>query len=147
MKRKILFSDLDETLLNQDKTISEENRSAITKLLEQGHYFVVVTGRPVATGRAVIMELGLTLPGCYMVAFNGAVIYDCASDRILMEYTVPIEVTNEIFEEAQKAGIHVQTYHQNLILTKKHNRELDFYIGKTKMEYKLVTDLFTHLEK
>ena len=29
MKHKILFTDLDETLLNSDKSISKENREAI----------------------------------------------------------------------------------------------------------------------
>ena len=92
MKHKILFTDLDETLLNHDKSISKKNRDAIAKMLEQGHDFVLMTGRPIATGRLVVKELGLTLPRCYMVAFNGAVIYDCVADRILAERTLPMEV-------------------------------------------------------
>ena len=60
MKSKILFTDIDDTLLNGDKSISGENRDAIRRLLEEGHYFVLVTGRPIATGKIVIKELGLT---------------------------------------------------------------------------------------
>lgn len=73
MNNKILFADLDRTLLCDDKSISEKNRAAIQKMLERGHYFVLATGRPVESGRIVVKDLGLTSPGCYMIAFNGAV--------------------------------------------------------------------------
>ena len=47
---KILFSDLDGTLLCDDKTISETNRQAIQKMLDAGHYFVICTGRAIEIG-------------------------------------------------------------------------------------------------
>lgn len=137
MRSKILFSDLDATLLCDDKSISEKNRNAIQKMLKQGHYFVVATGRPVESGRKVVKELGLTMPGCYMIAFNGAVIYDCSADRILFKKSVPIEVVQEIFEKANKAGIYVQTYNDVDIITKKRTKELEFYVKRTHMTYKL----------
>lgn len=146
MENKILFTDLDDTLLNRDKSICQENRREITRMLEQGHYFVIATGRPIATGRIVAKELGLTMPGCYMVAFNGAVIYDCAAERVLAEKTLPLYVAKEIIDEAHKAEIYVQSYQQNIILTEKHSRELDFYLSNARMEYKLVSNLYTSLE-
>ena len=85
----ILFADLDHTLLCDDKSISEKNRAAIQKMLERGHYFVLATGRPVESGRIVAKDLGLTSPGCYMIAFNGAVVYDCAADRVLHKSSLP----------------------------------------------------------
>ncbi len=147
MDSKILFTDLDQTLLNNDKSISQENLEAITKMLERGHYFILVTGRPIATGKIVVKELGMTKPGCYMVAFNGAVIYDCAADRILAERTMPMEVMREIIDEAHKAGIYVQTYQKDTILAENYSRELDFYLNNARMRYRIVPDLYTSLEK
>ena len=63
MNHKILFVDLDATLLSDDKTVSEENRAAIQKMLLAGHDIVLSTGRPVESGRAVARELELTQPG------------------------------------------------------------------------------------
>ena len=40
MNHKILFVDLDATLLSDDKTVSEENRAAIQKMLLAGHDIV-----------------------------------------------------------------------------------------------------------
>ena len=147
MNSKILFTDLDKTLLNDDKSISKENREAITKMLEQGHYFVLVTGRPIATGKIVVRELGMTMPGCYMIAFNGAVIYDCSADRILVERSLPMEIAKEVFDEAHKAGIYVQTYQQDTIITESHSKELDFYINNARMRYRIVNDIYSSLEK
>ena len=116
MNHKILFVDLDATLLSDAKTVSEENRAAIQKMLLAGHDIVLSTGRPVESGRAVARELELTQPGCYMIAFNGAVLYDCAADRVLLKRSLPIEVTQELFERAAKAGIYAQTYNNTEII-------------------------------
>ena len=48
MNHKILFVDLDATLLCDDKSVSEGNRKAIRKMLEAGHYIALATGRPKA---------------------------------------------------------------------------------------------------
>ena len=104
MNNKILFVDLDATLLSDDKSISERNKEAIQKMLSEGHYLALATGRPVESARAVAMELGLTMPGCYMIAFNGAVLYDCSADRVLLRRSIPIEVVQELFERAKKAA-------------------------------------------
>lgn len=144
---KILFLDLDGTLLTDDKKISDGNRQAIKKVLDQGNYVVVVTGRHVESGRIVAKELGLTMPGCYMIAFNGSVIYDCSADRILYERTIPIQYVYQLFEKAKDAGIYIQTYNKTDILTEKHTRELDFYTKRTRMSYKVIPDVTTSLEE
>lgn len=54
MTSKILFTDLDDTLLDENKGICQENREKIAQMLEQGHYFVITTGRPTATGKIVV---------------------------------------------------------------------------------------------
>lgn len=147
MNHKILFVDLDATLLRDDKSISEKNRSAIQEMLTQGHYIVLATGRPVESGRIVARELGLTMPGCYMIAFNGAVLYDCASDRVLLKRSLPIDVVQELFERAEKAGIYAQTYTNTEIIATKHTKELDYYKEKSKLSYKLSENVLDLLDE
>ena len=147
MNHKILFVDLDATLLSDDKTVSEENRAAIQKMLLAGHDIVLSPGRPVESGRAVARELELTQPGCYMIAFNGAVLYDCAADRVLLKRSLPIEVTQELFERAAKAGIYAQTYNNTEIITTRHTAELEYYRKKTGLSYKLSANVLDLLEE
>ncbi|MGN0141297.1 MAG: Cof-type HAD-IIB family hydrolase [Roseburia sp.] len=137
MSNKILFVDLDCTLLCDDKSISAKNREAIRAMLSAGHYIALATGRSVESGRHVVRDLGLTMPGCYMLAFNGAVLYDCAADRVLLKRAIPVDVVQEIFERADRAGIYAQTYNSTDVITTKHTRELDYYRERTHLNYKL----------
>ena len=59
MSRKIIFVDLDGTLLRDDKTISDVNRQALQEALEVGHYIVFATGRAVSSGRNIAKKLFL----------------------------------------------------------------------------------------
>lgn len=147
MKNKILFVDIDKTLLKDDKSVTEENCRAIHRMLDEGHYIALATGRTVESGRYVIRELGLTRTGCYMIAFNGAVLYDCSADRILLKRSMPIEVVQEIFERAEIAGIYAQTYTSTDIATTRHTRELDYYKGRTHLSYKLAPNILDILEE
>lgn len=127
--KKILFTDLDGTLLNNNKLVSDGNRRAIQRLLDAGHYLVIATGRPVKSGLKIVEELELTMPGCYMLAYNGGVIYDCATGETFAEKTLPIEYAKYIFEEAEKYGIYIQVYGiDDKILTKWDGPELAFYM-------------------
>lgn len=144
---RILFTDLDKTLLSDDMTVSKENRSAIENALSRGNYVAIATGRPVKSGKAVAKKLGLTMPRCYMIAFNGSVLYDCHADRILYEETIPIPHVQKLFEEAGRAGLYIQTYNKTDILTEKRTEELDCYSQKTGMSYQLFPNIGQNLKE
>lgn len=82
-----------------------------------------------------------------MIAFNGAVLYDCAADRVLLKRSLPIEVTQELFERAAKAGIYAQTYNNTEIITTRHTAELEYYRKKTGLSYKLSANVLDLLEE
>ncbi len=128
--KKILFTDLDGTLLNNDKLVSAGNRAAIQRLLDAGHYLVVATGRPTKSGFKIVQRLGLTMPGCYMIAYNGGVIFDCSKEEIWMEKTLPMEHVKYLFQEAEKSGLYIQTYGaDDKIYATSNGEELRFYLG------------------
>ena len=70
----VLFcTDLDGTLLNDDKQISDENRAAIRYFQSEGGLFTFVTGRGPQTAGALFEAVSPNAPyGCV----NGAGIYD-----------------------------------------------------------------------
>ena len=51
----LLVSDLDGTLLTNDKRLSEENREAIDRFVEEGGIFTFATGRT-TYGMRVVLE-------------------------------------------------------------------------------------------
>ena len=46
---KILFTDLDGTLLTDDKRISDADMRSIRAMIDAGHKFVMTTGRPLTS--------------------------------------------------------------------------------------------------
>ena len=67
---KILFTDLDGTLLDDRKQICPENREAIRRALAAGCSIVITTGRPLVSAQKLSKELGLTSPGCYSISLT-----------------------------------------------------------------------------
>ena len=73
----LLVSDMDATLLDDNHTISEENRQAIDYFIKNGGRFTVATGRMVEAVRAYMPNLHINAPA---VLHNGAKIYDYEKD-------------------------------------------------------------------
>lgn len=141
MEKKIFFIDFDGTLMRDDKTISDKNREALRNAVDQGHYIALATGRAVSSGRRIAKELGLTRPGCYLVAYNGGTIYDFSADCILSNKRLPIEYAEYLLREATEAGIHIQTYSDTQVLAAERSKELDFYTKKTGMPCRITGNL------
>lgn len=77
---KIIASDLDGTLLNNNSGLSPENVAAISALSEMGVYFVPSTGR---TFSEIPVELKNNPDIRYYIHSNGAVVFDkLTKDRI-----------------------------------------------------------------
>lgn len=85
MGTKILFTDFDDTLLDSDKTVSKENMEEIHTMLAQGHYVAYTTGRPLQGAKTLVERLGLPKRHCFLLCFQGSVVYDLEQDEILIE--------------------------------------------------------------
>ena len=141
MEKKILFLDLDGTLLNDKKEITEENLAAIEKAIDAGHAVVVTTGRPRGGIIAQIKALKMDRPGCYAIAANGSTIYNTYTGEMIYENGVPREYLRYAFDEAYKYGVHPQTYSHEDVLTEYDNAEVQYYCNMVKMSYDVVEDV------
>lgn len=130
---KIIFSDLDGTLLCDDKSVSPLNRAAIEQATTHGHSFVVATGRPFESAKLINDALGLNYDGCYIVSYNGAHIYDCYRKKVIFSKQLEMQIVRELFEKADQAGIYIHTYQHGQILTKERTPELDRYESRTNL--------------
>lgn len=121
----LLCSDLDDTLLTSERTISDENRNAIEHFMSEGGKFTFCTGR-VPTGAKLALKY--IVPNVPMICFNGAAIYDFNNDKLLWEKFLDKDACRVVeFVEANmpQIGIEVCTnicsYHSRRNrLTKEH---------------------------
>ena len=89
MERRILFTDLDGTLLDDQKNITPGNQAAIDEALALGHIIVISTGRPLASALIQAERLGLTKSGCYAITSTGANIKDMYNKKPVFAKGVP----------------------------------------------------------
>lgn len=97
----LVASDLDGTLLRDDKTISERTRAALRRVQEAGIALVLVTGRPPRRMKIVAEELGLT---GLAVCCNGAIVYDLAADAIFQHDTLSSDIARQLVTALREAA-------------------------------------------
>ena len=143
MNAKILFLDLDGTLLNDQKEITPGNRRAIGTALSLGRRVVIATGRPLHSALFQARRLGLDGPGCYVIAYNGAVIYDCAAGRELFRRALAMEDLYALFDEAGRRGIHIQTYDRTHVLVEPRCDDgiIRSYCELTRTEFRVIGEV------
>ena len=110
MKKRMLFMDLDGTLLNDAKQISDGNRAALELALQRGHSAIITTGRPLKSAMEQARVLGMDRPGCYLIAYNGAVIYDWTQQKQIFARSLPYDVVHQVFDLTAERDEHIQTY-------------------------------------
>lgn len=93
MDIKLIALDLDGTLLDSRKRLSEANRQALSRCVENGIWVVPCTGRAVD---GVPSEVKGILGVRYAITTNGAVIYDMKEDAVLDTRMLPWELALEI---------------------------------------------------
>lgn len=147
MDQKILFLDLDGTLLNDSKEITPDNYDALRGVLARGHRVVITTGRPLKSSIRQAEKLGLTGPGCYLIAYNGAVVYDCSRREQVFCRALPRETVGEVFDEANRRGIHIQTYDtwDVLVEARNDNESVRRYCGRIGMDFRVIDDVHRDL--
>ena len=144
---KILFSDLDGTLLTTDKRISDENLKAIHTLIDAGHKFVFVTGRPAVSGINIAREYGLLKSGFFVVGYNGAVIYDVGAGKNI--YTCPLSYEDMRFllDEGRQQDFGALTYTHTHVIGEVEHEALVAYSKGLMMPYMIVDNCEVKLKE
>ncbi len=139
-KQKILFTDMDGTLLLNDSTVSSDMKRALDQMIRSGHRLVLTSGRPLDSILEVAGQFGLLYPETLIIAYNGSLIYDCTLQKPLLEHTLPFETASAIFRLAEELGIHTQTYTDHEIVCRKEDEELLRYRRRIHMPLRTADD-------
>ena len=82
---KILFTDLDGTLLNNQSMVSRNTKAFLDDFIHAGNKLVLTSGRPLPSILEVKEQAGLNYPGVLISASNGTLVYDCDSKTPIQE--------------------------------------------------------------
>ena len=92
---ELFVTDLDGTLLNSNREVSENSRLIINNLIDKGVNFTVATARTPATAVEILDGLNLDTPVALM---NGVLIYDIKKQKYIDIKAIKDESVNKVLE-------------------------------------------------
>lgn len=118
MDYEMLVLDLDGTLTNSKKEITEPTKKALIKIQEEGKKVVLASGRPINGVQPLADELELWRFGSYILSFNGARITQCSTGSLIYNKTLPHHVIEPIYQIVERyEGADIITYKDDAIIS------------------------------
>ena len=133
----MIISDFDGTLVKDDGTVSQINKQAISKYIENGGIFAISTGRLPAGIVSRAKELGLKgVVSCC----QGSVILDIQTEELFLNGGIPNAIAVKICEKMEEMGLHIHVYGLWSYYSNMDDEPLKWYENIVKHKAELVTD-------
>ena len=142
---KLILSDLDETLLDDDGTINSQNVTAVQKFVKNGGYFVPNTGRSYKSVFGTLKDLGLNKQNKqYVVSYNGGAIVEIHEDggeKIIVQHGMDLELAKKIFSLGQiQADIDTHIYTRDTLFIYNISKNDEQYMRERSVPYQEMAD-------
>ena len=122
----LIVTDLDGTLLDDEKNIAEADVKAINDFRAGGGLFAAATGRGVAMAKRIIDDLEIATP---CVIFNGAAVYDFKADKFLWHSDMPMIADDYIrMLEKKFPDIGVEILHEREVYVTHDNQTVQDHL-------------------
>lgn len=106
----VLALDLDGTLTDSKKRISERTKESIDKFIAAGGTVALASGRPTFGVMPVAKILELDKKGGYILSYNGGCFLDCKNNKQLFMKELTHEYLPILEKQAKDFGINLMTY-------------------------------------
>jgi Cof subfamily protein (haloacid dehalogenase superfamily) len=116
---KLLATDLDGTLLNEDREIDRENIQAIHEFRQKGGRVVICSGRSPLSTRWIANTIGLI--GEPIIAYNGAIILD-ENGKISEQAVFKHDHLLSFWELCEGEGFYAHFYEGDTLLVPKETQ-------------------------
>ena len=103
---RLIASDLDGTIIDNNHTISKSNINAINNLQKKNIPLVICTGKTYAISKDICANLHAS----YGIFGNGSQIIDLRTGREIVKKTLSFKEINSCFDIIQKYNLHVHAY-------------------------------------
>lgn len=133
-KFKLLITDIDGTVLNENCEFTSRLKNNFEILTEMGIKVVLATGRMFMGADPVREQLGLKTP---VVCYQGAMVRD--GDKILHQSSVPIDLAKEVIKTSREMNFHLNLYNDDILIVEDDNKRfMEDYIKGRHTTYKVV---------
>lgn len=121
---KLIAIDIDGTLLNSNREITQEVAETIQAVREKGIKVVLCTGRPIGGIKPFVSELGLHDEGDYAITFNGALVQNMYTEKMVSGNFLTYDDLKALYELSEQvhSPMHYFDLHDMYTPNKQINR-------------------------
>ena len=120
---KLIYIDLDGTLLNDDKILTQKTKDTIKEVMSKGYHVGIATGRAYELAKPFAEELNIKMP---LILNNGSLIKDPVTNKILYQKHLDNQALKPFLDYANKHNIGASFYAEDAFYTNDPLR-IDYY--------------------
>lgn len=137
---KMMTIDVDDTLLNDQRRVTEATKNALAEAIREGVKVTLATGRMFASAKQIASQVGMNVP---LITYQGSLVKNLLDDQVLYERWVPSEVARYLFEYAHQNHLHIQGYYDDHLVGLEENEKIKEYSRVSNVPYRI--DSVEHL--
>ncbi len=148
---KLIAVDLDGTMLNSYGEVTENTKRVIKQTIQKGTEVIIASGRSIDSIKTIAKDIGSKK---YMIAGNGAVVYDIENDKIIYEKYIPKNRAIDIIKMCEENSIYYNVYTNKSIIANSLRYNVLYYYKENikkedskKTHITLVEDIFKYVKE
>ena len=107
---KLIALDMDGTLLNSEKKLTDRVKSAISQAKNKGVHVVLASGRPTEGMMPTLVELGLDTNEDFVLSYNASLILKVASKEVISSAILTGADVKELYKIAQQLNVNIHAF-------------------------------------
>lgn len=140
MAYRMVFSDMDGTLLKSASELSEKNIEMVGKAVDQGVKFVICTGRGVYGVERFLEKLNLLGRPGYVICQNGAAVYNLENMEMVLKHSFSSDDLRPVVEIAREEGVEVYLYDDRTFVAEKVTPQVEAYCRVMHADMRILPD-------
>ena len=121
---KLVAIDLDGTMLNSYGEVTENTKRVIKETMKKGTEVMIASGRTMDSIKNIAQEIGCNK---YMIAGNGAIVYDIENKEIIYERYIPKSKALDIIKICDDNSITYSVYTNKTIVAESLRYNILYY--------------------
>ncbi|WP_143316179.1 sugar-phosphatase [Clostridium sp. HBUAS56017] len=107
---KIIALDMDGTLLNDEKVITDKTKNALIEARKKGVKVVLASGRPVDGLKRYLNELELVEDNEFVLSYNGCLVQKTKGEEIICEVGLTGKDLHYAYELSRQLGVNIHAF-------------------------------------
>ena len=124
IKYKVIVSDYDGTLVNDNKEITPKTLKAINDFVSRGGIFIVCTGRMTTGIDHYLKDYNLN---CLLASYNGGELINLVNGEVLYSHPIDTNTCYKVFKLFEELCIMGHCYDKGTFVSKRGDKRIDFY--------------------